>query len=254
MEMHLEEWPVILIITLLGLSFGSFATALSYRIPEGKNFILARSHCPKCEHVLGFFDLFPILSWLFQNGNCRYCKNKISISYPLTELSVAVLFLIIFFKFGISPIALILASLAVCLTIVTLIDLKHYIIPDSLNIIMFLLGVAYQFVLEAPLTQFIIGPILGLSIGIFLRWFIWQWKKEEGLGMGDVKFFVVVGIFLSPESIVTFLFLSGILGIVLGLLWRIMGKGKLFPFGPALALALLICLIAPEINDMFYLS
>jgi len=244
-----EESLILGIVVIVGLIFGSFATALSYRIPRGKEFVVERSSCTHCGHTLGFFDLFPILSWIFLAGKCRYCKKTIGTKYLFTELAVAALFAVVYIKMGISLTSLILASLSLCIVIMTVIDLEHYIIPDGINIAMFLLGVFYQVVVGAELEQFLIGPVLGFGIGWLLRQLMWVWKKKEGLGMGDVKFFAVAGIFLNAELIITFLFLAGVIGVITAILWRMAGRGERFPFGPALAFALFICLVAPEFHD-----
>ena len=93
-------------VFLFGTCLGSFATAISYRVPQGKSWIssssedneeqknlgpFTRSKCPECGHLLSFLDLVPLFSWFFLKGRCRYCKAKISIQYPLTEFFCAML-------------------------------------------------------------------------------------------------------------------------------------------------------------------
>ncbi len=87
---------------IIGTLFGSFFSLANYRIPRKKDIVFTRSFCPKCNHNLGFFDLIPILSYIFHAGKCRYCKDKISIRYPLLEISSGIAFLIIYIVAGIS--------------------------------------------------------------------------------------------------------------------------------------------------------
>lgn len=87
---------------IIGTLFGSFFTLATYRIPRKQDIMIKRSYCTNCKHELGFFDLFPILSYLFLGGKCRYCKEKISIRYPLFELANGIFFLITYLLFGIS--------------------------------------------------------------------------------------------------------------------------------------------------------
>jgi len=245
--------PFILILVIIsGLIFGSFATAVAYRLPQGKNFVSGRSKCTKCNHNLGFFDLIPVFSWLFSGGKCRHCGVKVSASYPAIEISLAIMFVIIYQKFGLDIRTPILFALAVFFMIMIVIDFAHYIIPDSINISMFIIGLIYQILSDAPMQQLLLGPLIGLTIGLSLRWLMFFWKKKEGLGMGDVKFLIIVGLFLTPELIITFLFLSGVIGILISVLWRILKKGEEFPFGPALALSLFICVVLPEFHDWWF--
>ncbi len=89
-------------IFIIGTLFGSFFSLANYRIPRKKDIVYTRSFCPKCNHNLSFLDLIPILSFVFQGGKCRYCKEKISIRYPLLELGTGILFLLMYIIFGFS--------------------------------------------------------------------------------------------------------------------------------------------------------
>lgn len=89
-------------VFIIGTLFGSFFTLATYRIPRKQDIVFKRSYCPNCGHELGFFDLFPVLSYIFVGGKCRYCKEKISIRYPLFELSNGLVFVAIYLLFGFS--------------------------------------------------------------------------------------------------------------------------------------------------------
>ena|GEM_PF-1784848 len=90
-------------VFIIGTLFGSFFTLATYRIPRKQDIVFKRSYCPNCKHELSFFDLIPILSYLFIGGKCKYCKQKISIRYPLFELSNGIIFVCIHMIFGFSP-------------------------------------------------------------------------------------------------------------------------------------------------------
>lgn len=79
---------------LLGAVTGSFLNVCILRIPANQNFVTGRSHCPACGHVLAFYDMVPVLSWLFLKGRCRYCRAPVSIQYPAVELLTASAFLL----------------------------------------------------------------------------------------------------------------------------------------------------------------
>ncbi len=95
-------------VFVVGLLFGSFFTLAIYRIPRKQDITHTRSYCPKCKHRLGFFDCFPVLSYISTVGRCKYCCQKISIRYPLIELFTGFVFLFIFMICGISWQALVL--------------------------------------------------------------------------------------------------------------------------------------------------
>ena len=93
-------WSIFIFVT--GLLFGSFFTLATYRVPRKLDIVKSRSFCPNCKHKLGFFDCFPILSYVSTLGRCRYCRKPISIRYPIMELASGFAFLIPFLFFGFS--------------------------------------------------------------------------------------------------------------------------------------------------------
>ncbi len=234
-----------LVALYVGLCVGSFATMLIHRIPRGEDIIFTRSHCPKCQHKLGFKDLVPVFSWLFMRGKCRYCHARIGMVYLWTEIAIALLFLGIFLLYGVSWHTLLIWAVVTCLMVITAIDLQHYIIPDSLNIALAVLGILYAWSLQMPFFPVIAtsigGALFGWALGALGKW----WKKQEALGWGDIKFLAVSGLYIGPdaEAIAQYFFIAGVGGIILALCWRMLGKGERFPFGPSLALALFGCIV-----------
>lgn len=87
-------------IFIIGTLFGSFFTLATYRIPRKQDIVFKRSYCPNCDHELGFFDLIPVLSYVFLGGKCKYCKQRISIRYPLFELANGCVFTLFYILFG----------------------------------------------------------------------------------------------------------------------------------------------------------
>lgn len=237
------------IVFVFGLVFGSFATAVAYRMPRDIGWVTGRSKCVACKHELGLVDLFPVLSWILLRGKCRYCKTSFGIGYPLAELLLAIMFVLVYWQYSFSFLSVILMLLSLCIVIMSIIDFEHYIIPDELNLAMFVVGVIYCVIIGTQGIHFVLGPIAGFAMGYALRTLMWVWKGKEGLGMGDVKFLAVVGMFLHFEIFPTFFFVSGVLGIAIALLWKVLGKGERFPFGPALGIAMYICVVFPVVHD-----
>lgn len=241
-----------LFILLTGLSFGSFITLASYRLPREEDIVLKPSRCPNCDTTLKIPDLFPLFSWLRTHGSCRHCNVPIHWRYPLTELITALSFFMIYLQWGFTPECLILCLMATALLIMIVVDFEHYIIPDAVHLWLLPLGMVWHVWLghswEVPVYGFLLGAAIGLTLHHGFRWI----RKKEGLGFGDVKFLAVAGLWLGLTPMVPFLFYSGILGVITGLGWRFIGHGAVFPFGPALALSLFICIVFPETVDFFW--
>ncbi len=249
-----DRFILVPLAAVFGAVFGSFATALIYRLPRDINWVTKRSACTKCGHHLGIPDLMPLFSYLFTRGHCRYCKVKFGGNYLVTEILVAMSFALSAYIFGPTIEMIIISLLAFVTIVICYIDFEHYIIPDEANIFIALLGIAYAIGTDAPLVeQLIFMPLFYFGLAMFLRWIMFVWKKKEGLGLGDVKFFAAAGTFLGIESLPAFLFLSGIAGLMIALAWRVMKKGEMFPFGPALCISLLFCVAFPESYDKLML-
>lgn len=233
------------IAILLGTVFGSFTSMASYRLPRGEGMVMQRSHCTHCQHVLGVKDLVPVFSWLWNRGKCRYCHKAVSPAYLLHELTLGLVFALVFFVYGYSILTLILWAVAVCLVILVAVDLEHTYLPDSVQIILAVLGGGYGFFIYPEWIQPLLGCVCYALLGWGLRWFGFMLKKTEALGWGDVKFFAVAGLFLglNPAHAALFFLCSGLAGMLTALIWKLRGKGALFPFGPALAVALMVTLL-----------
>ncbi len=243
---------IIIMVFVLGAAFGSLVSLLSYRLPREEPVGATHSRCPQCHHRLGVRDLVPMLSWLFSKGRCRYCTQPISWRYPAIELIAACIALACFAAFGISLDALIIFLLSICVLTLIVTDLEHYIIPDEVQVAMLMLGAAYGFHMHTEPADMVAGFAVGLTIGLALRYGFLYLREKDGLGLGDVKFLAVAGVWLGVEPLVPFLFFSGVIGVITAMLWRVLGLGERFPFGPALALAMMLCLLWPAIPDYFW--
>lgn len=237
---------IIALVVIVGLVFGSFVTLASYRLPRDEPIGGGRSRCPNCRTFLGALALFPVFSWLWQRGKCRYCKHPVSVRYPITELAQALLFLSVYAAFGISAQSVIVMLFTVCLLIMVVVDFEWRIIPDEVQIAMLLLGVAFHVLSGTAINDVLAGFAVGAAIGLGLYYGYGKLRGIEMLGFGDVKFLMVAGIWMaSVEAWPPFLFFAGMLGVFTAMLWKWLGKGTHFPFGPALAAALLLLLLTP---------
>jgi len=238
---------------VIGTMIGSFLTLATHRLPLDEKIGMTRSHCPKCLTNLRIRDLFPILSWLLSRGKCRYCHATVHWRYPLIELACAMGTAAMVWRYGVSLEALALSGLWWCFVAIVITDLEHTIILDEVQIAAGLFGALYAFALNLDANDVVASAFAGLTIGLTLKYGFLYLRNKDGLGLGDVKFLFVVGIWLgNAANFVTFLFFSGVLGMVSGISWRAMGLGERFPFGPSLAAALLLCVLFPQAAHGFW--
>jgi len=244
--MYIAPAVIELCYFIVGLVFGSFATMASYRLVHGGSFF-TRSKCPNCKHKLNVPDLFPILSYFVQKGKCRYCKKKIAFRYPLIEFVTGLAFFVIATRYGDIPVfAMLLCAISLMLIIMIVTDFEEYIIPDQIQIALLVLGVLFGYYKGYALIHMIAMPTILLAFALALKYGFKILMRKDGLGLGDVKFFAIAGLYLTPEAVSSFFFLSGLIGIGTALVWRLMKKGELFPFGPSLALSLFVIIVFPK--------
>ncbi len=238
---------------LFGACIGSFLTLVTYRLPLEEKIGLSRSRCPNCSTALKVPDLVPVLSWLATRARCRYCRTPISPRYPLTELACGVGSALLVWRFGVTLDMLALLGLWWCIVAIFVTDLEHYIILDEVQIAIALFGALHVYATDIAPADACAGAVAGALTGLALKYGFIFFRHKDGLGMGDVKFLAAAGIWLhDAANFVPFLFFSGLLGIVSGIIWRLLGQGERFPFGPALAMALLLCVLFPQAADGFW--
>ncbi len=236
-------------VLIFGLCFGSFITMASHRFADQsismRDFILRNSFCPNCNNQLKFQHLFPVFSWVFFKGKCGFCSTKIPFRYPLIEISTALLFLAIFFildcKIDIKMMLILL--MAVNLMIMVVVDLEHYFIPDLTQISLSILALIYHLGVQTKydLPYYFLSAGGFFLFGLALHYGFFICTSKQGIGEDDLKFFAVAGLMLGIDQLLIFMILSGVFGIIFGLIWMKIKKDNTFPFAPALALSFLIC-------------
>ncbi|NLY17363.1 MAG: prepilin peptidase [Clostridiaceae bacterium] len=244
----------IILCFIIGTVMGSFYNVVIYRVPECKSIIKPRSSCGDCGKILEPFDLIPVFSYIFLKGKCRYCKQPISLQYPLVELLTGLLFVFLYLRFSISVEFIFSVYISSILLIVFFIDLKHMIIPNGL-VVAALIGSSILFILRFFYDDSIIVgepwyfPLLGMVIpSVFLLLvaiFGYIANKGEAMGMGDVKIFAPIGLFLGLKLSVLALFLSMLIGGLAGLILIVAGikeRKSQVPFGPFIVAGSLLSL------------
>ena len=140
-----EFYYVLFVIFVIGASIGSFTNVVILRAFTGESIVLPPSKCPHCKNKLKWYHNIPILSYLFLRGKCGFCKEKISIQYPIVELLVAILCVAVFLKYDLTLNSFILSIVAIICVIFSATDIKEQVIFDSHAYILAGLGLIYNF-------------------------------------------------------------------------------------------------------------
>ena len=229
---------------VLGAVFGSFLNCAAWRIAHKMSFMKGRSLCPSCGHELRAIDLVPVLSWVFLKGKCRYCGEKISARYPLTELIFAALTVLLFLKTGLSVFFIRDFILLCCLFCLSLVDLDIFEIPNACVLIPIGAFLAAAPFADSPLDYLKTGAIGGFVLAGAILLIVLIFDKvmgKETMGGGDIKLLFVAGLYLGLVTGLFGLILACLVGLIMAVV-RKTKKGEPFPFGPAIAIALWIML------------
>jgi leader peptidase (prepilin peptidase)/N-methyltransferase len=247
---------IALYVTVFGLVIGSYLNVVVYRLPLGLSTVHPRSRCPGCGTLIRARDNVPVLSFLLLRGRCRTCGTTISWRYPLVEATTGALFLACLVRFGLTPQALAAIVFACLMLVLALIDFDHMILPDRITLPGIAVGIASQLVAPlAGLVPAVLGALLGAGI-LLAVWGIWlAVRREEGMGLGDVKMLALVGAFLGWPGVLVTLFFGAFTGSIVGL--ALMRFGSLdmrskMPFGVFLSLGGLVALFFGEALVAWY--
>ncbi|MAW07469.1 MAG: prepilin peptidase [Halobacteriovoraceae bacterium] len=247
---------IYIFFSVFGLLVGSFLNVLILRLPKEDDVVFKSSHCPKCLTKIKWYMNIPVISYVFLRGKCYFCKAKISLQYPIVEIITG------YFSLYFAPKLITIDGLynysfyfsVFCVFLVHfIIDLRHKILPDSLNIYLFLLFICYSF-FNFPLIHSVSGFLIGLLFPLSVAYAFYKLKGVEGLGGGDIKLFGVLGVFLGPIGVLQNLFLSCILGTIVGLILIALGKAQKntgIPFGPSIISVATFQIFLPEYFAFF---
>ncbi len=231
---------------ILGSVFGSFLNCVTDRIINHEKWWAGRSKCDSCGHVLGILDLFPVFSYLFLKGKCRYCGAKLSINYVLSETVLGVLFLGYIIIHGTIDLVLLRdLGLIACLYGLSLSDLKSYEIPNGFIIF----GIIWWLIFSFSLDGLVSGVVISGSI-LIITLIMEKILKKEAMGGGDIKLFFMVSLYIGL-SVGLF---NIILACVVGLLFVLIGKKNMIPFGPSISIATYVSLLVGSQVVNMYIS
>ncbi|MDD5449628.1 MAG: prepilin peptidase [Candidatus Omnitrophica bacterium] len=241
------------IFFVLGAIVGSFLNVCIYRMPRSQSIIFPGSHCVNCQTPVKWHENIPLLSYLFLKGRCSACKAGIAPRYFVVEFLTALLFVLIYIKFGLGP-DLLFSLLLVCgLIIAAFIDLEYQLIPDSISLGGLVVGLVsglalhrfFDSLLGAVLGAFSIYG-LGITGKLLFKKKLKAINEDSAMGLGDVKFMAMIGSFLGWKKVLLVFFLAPFFGAAAGIILKLKYKVEIIPYGPYLSLAAMVALIWGE--------
>lgn len=252
MEFNIYYILLYIPVIAFGIVVGSFSNVLIYRLPREISFAKGFSKCTNCGHRLYAKDLIPVLSYIFLHGKCRYCKEKISPRYPLIELLNSALYVICFWKFGFTLNAAIFCVISTCLMVIAFIDWEHMIIPDIMNMAVFLCGLALLWLQptlwrDKTIGFFCVSTIFLLIVVV---------SRGRAMGGGDIKLMAAVGLCLGWQMT----FFATAAGSIIGTIIYIMlnktkhSLGRQVSFGSFLCVGAIISMFFGDTFLTWYIS
>jgi leader peptidase (prepilin peptidase) / N-methyltransferase len=215
------------------------------------------SACGGCGRELRWFENIPIVSWALLRGRCARCKAAISVQYPLVEAATALLFVAITATTPVGPLLVARLLFACALVVLFGIDLEHQILPNVITLPGIVAGVIFAIAGPPGLQGSLLGVLLGGGVLYAIAAGYYAWRKEEGLGMGDVKMLAMIGAFLGWQAVLLTLVLASIAGAVIGVALMAVQRGTMkyaLPFGTFLAVGAVVAMLAGQPIIDWYLG
>lgn len=249
---------------VLGLIFGSFFNVVIYRLPKilddkankktSKSSVLKylsypNSHCPSCKKTIKWYDNIPLLSWFLLRGQCRYCKSKISLIYPVVELITMAFFIFCYMTYGLTLAIVVWIIFFSILTLLFFIDMTSFYLPNILTYPLIVSGLFFSLFgfTEINITTSLIGSVLGFLVFLVINKLYKRWRGIDGFGGADKLLLAGLGGWLGYKSLYPIIMFSSFLGLGFMLLMLLIGKNyqmeTRLPFGPFLILSSLLVYI-----------
>ena len=268
--------PLLILVfaVLLGLLVGSFLNVVIYRLPkmmdrewrlqcaaltapsadasaaaEPFNLVRPRSACPSCKTPVKARHNVPLLSWLWLRGRCASCGAAIPIRYPVVEAFTGLVSGFLVWHFGYTPDAAAALLLTWALIALTVIDLDHQLLPDSITLPLLWAGLLFHVLTgphpdASPFAADLSDAVIGALAGYLSLWLVYHGFRlvtgKEGMGYGDFKLFAALLAWFGYQMFLPILLLSAMSGAVVGIALVALGRHgrkEPIPFGPYLAAA-----------------
>lgn len=259
-------------LALLGLCIGSFLNVVIHRLPlmlergwrqesaellgvkveasEAISLSRPRSRCPSCKHPITWNENLPVVSYLLLRGRCAACKTRISPRYPFVEILTGVLFALVGWRFGAQPVALLWCGFAAVLVALAGIDWDTTLLPDSITLPLLWAGlVASALGWTLPLPDALWGAVAGYLSLWSVYWLFKLTTGKEGMGFGDFKLLAALGAWLGIKMLLPIILAASLIGAIVGVAMKLsaaLREGRYVPFGPFLAGAALVVMLAGQ--------
>jgi leader peptidase (prepilin peptidase)/N-methyltransferase len=269
-----------LALAVLGICIGSFLNVVIHRLPlmlergwkqesadllgvaapESPAITLAapRSRCPSCGHAIVWHENIPLASWLWLRGRCSACKAAISARYPIVEMLTGVLFALVGWRFGATPVALLWCGFAAALVALAGIDWDTTLLPDNMTLPLLWAGVvAAALGWTIPLGDAIWGAVAGYLSLWSVYWLFKLTTGKEGMGFGDFKLLAALGAWLGLKMILPIVLGASLIGAMVGIVMKMsaaLREGRYVPFGPFLAGAGIAVMLAGQARVLGWLG
>ena len=229
---------LLLFIFCIGAVIGSFLNVVILRAFSGESIVMPPSKCPKCGNRLKWWHNIPILSYILLRGKCYFCKEKISIQYPIVEFITGVIFVLVFLKYGISVETIFGFIIASLLIVISVTDIKERVVFDGHTYTLLGAGLLYaiylmimqivsvgqsstqfqistEWVLNNPLTVSVAGIIAGVVIMEIAARIGYLFAGSRAFGEGDTYIAAGLGAVFGWKNILVILILSVIIQLIL---------------------------------------
>ena len=219
------------IVFMFGMVFTSFFILVGMRIPKNES-INGRSHCDQCEALIPWYGLVPLFGWMFVGGKCRVCGASVSIKYPVYEFIGGMLYVVGFMFLYPDVLSFMVYAVFVSLMIIVSIsDIEYMVVPDTVLIVFFPILLVLSIV--APIGTWydgLLGGVFGFVFMVLIAYYGKKRFKQDALGGGDIKLYVLIGLFLGWQLVFLSLFFAALLGIIIGK--SVLRKMNPIPFVP----------------------
>jgi leader peptidase (prepilin peptidase)/N-methyltransferase len=234
--MEMENLLIEIVVFIIGICIGSFLNVVIYRVPKGENIAFPPSHCPKCNTKLKPWHNIPIISYILLKGKCAYCREKISIRYPIVEVLTGIIAILVYKKMGIDIYSVITFAVFALFLALSMIDFDYKAVPDSLN----LLALTLSFFTTNNIIENFTNALILMGGMSLIRFYVSFIIKKEAMGEGDIILAGSMGALLGVKLSLIAIFIASFIAIFPSLYNRIFKKDLELPFVPFLALGTFI--------------
>ncbi len=199
---------------IIGLCLGSFFNVIILRSLSDESIVFPPSKCPKCGERLKPWHNIPVISYLFLRGKCAFCKEKISLQYPIIEIITMGLFALCFIKFGLTWKCLFAIILSSSLLIMTMTDLKEKLIDCNIAIGFGIVGIIYNWFVNGVLLESIYGLLLGIILMELIARSGYLFTNDRAFGEGDTYIAGALGACFGLSGLIQILFNTLIVSMI----------------------------------------